>query len=706
LSGSVNNNKEGNKGSNENGETNYEIGEDIVDNNNVEKITAPTNTHNYQYIECVNDCYSFTCQDETCEKQNISFTAKCDSGTNCISVTDNKVSFLGVTKKTIYYLSGEFYGAIEIDVGDDYKFELHLNGFTLTSDTLAPINVKSGDKCTIAVESGTQNYIYDIREEVTEDEDISSSVYSSCDLVVSGEGSLDIKSVNNNGIHGKDDLTVKEVNLQVESVDNSLKGNDGVTIESGKIVLISTKGDGIKTTNSHISSKGKQKGDIKISGGEIIIYSACDGIDASHDIAVLENANLQIFTDKYSKFSEEVTAVADEKMYVKNGSTTYKYSLEFSNSTSKVWCNSSSYEAKSNMGGDPRQNGGTQYYYSITKPSGYTKVRLFVYSSSQEQGQETNYVYKTDYLTLNSNYDTLAIDNRGGSLGVSWTNYSTQNNIRAGGMGGMQEGNTDKGDYSTKGLKADNTITISGGDITISSYDDAIHTNNDVELGEEGAYYYGTGNITISAGNLVLCSNDDGVHADGVLQIDGGNVTILKSYEGLEGNSILISGGEVAIKSNDDGINATTENEVGISISGGTLYVYAGGDGLDSNSKTSYSGFVISGGKTIVISTGNADSALDSENGYAYTGGYVVAIGRSGGMNSEESVKCSNFNSVGSSKSLSLNKDSLLVVDSVATIKMPTSINSFVVVLGKTNASISTANSVDKLAGNGVLWNV
>ena len=41
--------------------------------------------------------------------------------------------------------------------------------------------------------------------------------------------------------------------------------------------------------------------------------------------------------------------------------------------------------------------------------------------------------------------------------------------------GGMNDGNSDKGDHSTKGIKAANEVNIYNGTIYIKTYDDAIH---------------------------------------------------------------------------------------------------------------------------------------------------------------------------------------------------------------------------------------
>ncbi|MCM1533827.1 MAG: carbohydrate-binding domain-containing protein [Corallococcus sp.] len=503
-------------------------------------------------------------------------------------------------------------------------------------------------------------------------------------------------------MHTKDDLTVKNLSLQVDCKDNALKGNDSVTIESGNVVLIARKGDGIKTTNSEVSGKGKQRGSVTVCGGDVLIYAACDGIDAAYDVIIdesISNVNLQIFTDKYSEYSEKVTAVAENVYYVRYNSTAYSYSLKFYNDeTDAVWRNSSSCITVGNY-----------RYFPVTKPSGYAYVQLFIYGSSQQQGQEENYVACTDGMTVNGNYDTIALQSRGGSLSYTWTNYTTNqwgfgpggHGGMGGGFGGTNDGNKDKGDYSTKGIKADNAVTVSGGNVTISAYDDAIHANNTATLKNGSSPL---GNVTVTGGNLVLRSNDDAVHADNKATISGGTVSVISSYEGIEGRSVEISGGTVSVVSSDDGINGTATSGTSITVSGGKLYVYAGGDGVDSNSTSSYNGILFSGGTSVIISTGQADSCIDSERGYKYTGGYVVGIGKSGGM-SNEATNCQNFSTVGTSKTLSLQKDAYLTVADVVTVKMPVSMSVNVICLGKTNANISSAASVNcETDADGVYW--
>lgn len=174
---------------------------------------------------------------------------------------------------------------------------------------------------------------------------------------------------------------------------------------------------------------------------------------------------------------------------------------------------------------------------------------------------------------------------------------------------------------STKGIKGGLSVEISGGDITVNSADDAIHSN---------------GNITINGGTSSLAAGGDGIHADNIIDITAGFVDITKSYEGIEAAVINISGGETSLISSDDGFNATDgvtqqggmgtySQGVELNISGGTLYVDAQGDGLDSNGN-----MTISGGTVLVNGpTNGGNGALDGNGEMTVNGGILIAAGSS-----------------------------------------------------------------------------
>ncbi len=647
-------------------------------------------------------------------------TITCVSGsTDCYKVDGRTITFSNLSEDSVYSVSGQWKGNIIVDVGDDYKFDLELQGFSMISEETNPITVLSGDRVTITAKKDFVNYIYDTREAVDEADETqySGAIYSLVDLRIAGKGELNLVSENNNGIHTKDDLEVKNLTLTVQCVDNALKGNDSVALESAVTTLISTQGDGIKTTNSNVSDKGNQRGTITITGGNHMIYAACDGIDAAYNVVIDEESTvLNIFTDKYSNYSEEVTAVAEDAYYIRFMNKDWKYSVKYYNSDEDyVWVNPE-YHSSASGGRN------SYYYFSFPKLQEYSKLRFFIYSEEMEQGQENEYLAATDYLSINEGYDTFALESRGNSLSYNWTNYTTTvsegfggpggfgggpggGRGGMGGFGGMNEGNSEKSEYSTKGIKAANEITVNNGMINIKAYDDAIHANNDTAL-ENGES--AKGNVTVNGGTVTVYSNDDGLHADGSVKISGGVVTITNSYEGVEGACVELSGGKVTVNSRDDGINGTATTGEAVRISGGELYIYCSGDGIDSNSRTSYEGIVFSGGKTVVISTSNGNSAIDTEKGYQYTGGAVVAIMPSGGM-SGEAVQCSNFAEIGSNRTTTIAAGEYMTVsvnnEEVVTVQMPAKISGRIIYLGSNAASVSAeGNATATLDMNGVCW--
>jgi hypothetical protein len=192
-------------------------------------------------------------------------------------------------------------------------------------------------------------------------------------------------------------------------------------------------------------------------------------------------------------------------------------------------------------------------------------------------------------------------------------------------------------DETAKALKSSVNIFIEGGEFTLNSADDAIHSNN---------------GITIYDGSFVIESGDDGIHADTELTVDGGDIVVSESYEGLESGIININEGQLNITASDDGVNVAggvDGSGIGgggpgynvntgylIDINDGYLVVDAGGDGLDAN------GDIEMSGGTVIINgpTSNGDGALDYDGSFEISGGFLLAVGSEGmaqGPNSSSS---------------------------------------------------------------------
>lgn len=486
------------------------------------------------------------------------------TSTDGSTITQND-SVYTITQAGEYTVTGLLSeGQIVVNADDNAEITIVLNGTSITCSNGSPIYIKNADNVKIKSEENTYNCIVDARAESDDNPDNSSSengnaaIYAACDLKLVGKGALSVTGNYNNGIQSKDDISIKNVTIKVNAVNNAIKGNDEVAIESGEIIAISRKGDGIKTSNISLSSKGKQKGNVIISGGNIDIYAACDGIDAAYGVDVSGDGNLNIYTDTYSDYSEAVAA---------------------DNSGSSA----------SSVGTPPDMNN-TQNNGNMGNPPDMN-------NSSSNPGMKGNF---------------------GGG------------NRAANGMpGNNSSGNSSKKSYSTKGIKAESEINISGTAINISSTDDGIHANSDsgvLETGEDGK-----GIISISGGTITISTGDDGIHADKELNITDGYINVLTSYEGLEAITINISGGQSFIYAADDGINACTGDGSStplINITGGYIDVTTGSgdtDAIDSNGSYTQSGgmVLVKGGS----SSGQVSGSIDVDGNITITGGTCIALG-------------------------------------------------------------------------------
>jgi hypothetical protein len=180
---------------------------------------------------------------------------------------------------------------------------------------------------------------------------------------------------------------------------------------------------------------------------------------------------------------------------------------------------------------------------------------------------------------------------------------------------------------SAKAIKGVVCVVIDNGTFSISSADDAVHSN---------------GIVIINGGTFTISSGDDGIHADSILGINNGTITISKCYEGIESSTLTINDGNIHVTASDDGINGAGGNDgsgnpgfpggtptVGnhyLYVNGGYIVVIAAGDGLDIN------GSIEMTGGTIIVNgpTANDNGAIDYDGTFKMTGGFIVAAGSSG----------------------------------------------------------------------------
>ena len=253
------------------------------------------------------------------------------------------------------------------------------------------------------------------------------------------------------------------------------------------------------------------------------------------------------------------------------------------------------------------------------------------------------------------------------------------------------EESDDSEDTSSKGIKVDWMLDISGGKVTVNSTDHAIHCTSD---------------INITGGTLNLSSESKkGISCHGDVTIDDGDITITKSTEGIESKKILtINGGNIDITASDDGLNSggTCANQNGgfgggtnmqggqqgnrgqigrqnsdgqdgnqmtppdmssdqnggqmtppnmqqaegneqdsehhIQINGGNIKIVADADGIDSNGSL----FINGGTITVDAQATGAESAFDTDGAFIVNGGTIIGVSGSGMDESPNSYSAQN----------------------------------------------------------------
>nr|MCR4937005.1 carbohydrate-binding domain-containing protein [Lachnospiraceae bacterium] len=440
-------------------------------------------------------------------------------------------------------------------------------------------------------------------------------------------GSLTIKD----GMSADAAAAAKSAGL--DPADGIKMGNDSVggvfTLASGT-VNIDVNGDGIKAKN----------GRIFIDGGSANVTSGGDGISAKRDFDCEEGYGSVILSDGAVTINSKDDGIQAENIDIRGGKL--DITTSYDNASTSYYTGGSSYVSGKNTLSETGGASSTKTeYVSVDTGShkalkGGTKAKTCYYGYTIANDNSSSLTEKT---TQNA---SGGIKISGGTINLSTINAGIKANTEGGQVSGY-------------------TATGSGVYI-IGSPDDAVNSNNDLE---------------ITGGNITIDSGDDGISASGTVSITGDDtvINIKRAYEGIEGKIIIIGthnasdGPEITTFTADDGLNTSgktltyyyesADNEdynykkvSASSSSGNNVYIYSGkltvkidgseqsvslagknisytpaGDGLDANGA-----HYIYGGTTRVFtpSTGS-NSPVDAEEDWIlYRAATILAAGTDG----------------------------------------------------------------------------
>lgn len=221
--------------------------------------------------------------DEVTEEESETTISKTSSNTEYIKDEDYDESYsdaekidlddvdsVKITKAGTYILSGTLNGQVVVDSSGVVR--LVLNDATITNDESA-IVIENAEKTYITLKEGTTNTISDGTYTIVE---ANAAIYSKDDLTINGSGTLKVTGNTSHGIYCKDNLVITNGNISVTSVNDGIKGKDGLAIDQATIEVNAQD-------KALISSKNKdgELGWIYICGGTLNLTAQGDGIHAN-----------------------------------------------------------------------------------------------------------------------------------------------------------------------------------------------------------------------------------------------------------------------------------------------------------------------------------------------------------------------------------------------------------------------------------------
>lgn len=243
-----------------------------------------------------------------------------------------------ITTAGVYVLTGSASNVtVSVNVADDEKVQLVLDGVSITNDSAPAIFVKNADKVFVTTTQGSENSLTVSGSfTTTDDTNTDAVIFSKDDLVLNGLGTLNISSTEN-GISCKDDLKVTGGTINLSVADAALEANESIAIADGSIT-VSASNDALHAENDDDNSTGY----IYICGGTLNLTSADDGVHAT-TIVEIDGGTLNITAAEgiegtwiqINAGTVSITA-SDDGINAANKSSSYSAKVEVNGGTTTV----------------------------------------------------------------------------------------------------------------------------------------------------------------------------------------------------------------------------------------------------------------------------------------------------------------------------------------------------------------------------------
>lgn len=255
-----------------------------------------------------------------------------------ISNNDGQVTVTSTIKGVEYAVSGN--GSGQLKIYSSYKFKTTLNNLTLTNTSGPAINIQSG-KRNFLVLSGTNTITGRGNDTATDAEDEKGTVFSEGQVIVSGDGALNIASSYKHAFASDDYIRIREGAVTLTASGSNCKDgintNDGFIMDGGTLTVNSTdegicagdddhtgytyiQGGVINITTTGGTAKGiKAYGDIWIQGGIITVNTPGYESKDSGSEGIESKATLTISGGHITVNSYDDAINSAGNLYIKGG---------------------------------------------------------------------------------------------------------------------------------------------------------------------------------------------------------------------------------------------------------------------------------------------------------------------------------------------------------------------------------------------------
>lgn len=214
-----------------------------------------------------------------------------ESGVTTMPASVNDVTFekngshlvINSTKSKMRYIVKGKSSNGSLKIYSTKKFELMLGGLTLTNPTGPAINIQSGKSVYFTIGTGTTNTLCDgttySAPVITngEEEDQKGTIFSEGQLLINGNGTLNVTSLGGHGICSDDYIRVRSGKINIESLKDGFHTNDlfrvGRTQKYSPVITVKAGGDAIDCG----------KGYVLIEAGKLLLTSVGEGVKASYE---------------------------------------------------------------------------------------------------------------------------------------------------------------------------------------------------------------------------------------------------------------------------------------------------------------------------------------------------------------------------------------------------------------------------------------